>query len=59
MLCITKAKKVYDYNHYTGLHVYNDILCRSFYNKLKNIYIDIYTHITMYTFKSQKTGYNN
>ena len=25
----------------------------------KNIFIDIYTHITMYTCKLQKTGYNN
>ena len=33
--------------------------CKSFSIKWKNVYVDIHTHITMYTCKQQKTGYNN
>ena len=50
MLCFTKTKEFYNCNHYIRLHVYNDIL-QIILQQLKNINIDIYAHITMYTCK--------
>ena len=48
MLCLSKTSNSTTKNT-TFVYMSTTTIRKSFYNKLKNIYIDIYTHITMYT----------
>ena len=51
MLCLTKTKYFYNYNHYIRLNVYNNILEIILQQMKKYLSSYIYTHITMYTCK--------
>ena len=44
MLCLTKNKQFYNYNHYIRLHVYKDILQIILQQMKKYLYRYIHTH---------------
>ena len=48
MLCLTKAKEFYNYNHYIRLNLYNDILQIILQQMKKYLYWYIYTHHCVY-----------